>query len=99
MTRLPAVLLLAALASVALGGSPSPPEDVYELALLDGARVGFCHTSVRKDDRDSRVRVISSLELTLRRFSSQVRLRMDTGTVETTEGKIVGVFMKQNAGS
>jgi transglutaminase-like putative cysteine protease len=89
------------IASLALAAdSPKLPEDVYELALLDGARVGFCHTAVTKDDgEDKQWRVTSSLELSLRRFSSQVRLRMDQGTVETPEGKVLGVFMKQNPGS
>jgi hypothetical protein len=97
MTRLSAVLLLAA--SVA-AESPRAPEDVYEIAMLDGARVGHCHTAVRKDDGgDGRLRVTSSLELTLRRYSSQVRLRMDWGTVEAADGKVLGVFMKQDPGA
>src|SRR5262245_4495416 len=98
MTRLSGLLLVTA--CLAWADSPRLPEDTYEIALLDGARVGFCHTSVRKNDgEDKELRVTSSLELTLRRFSSQVRLRMDSGTVESPDGKVLGVVMKQNAGS
>ena len=99
MKRTCAALLLAASFAVA-ADAPKLPEDTYEIALLDGARVGYCHTSVRKNDGDGKeLRVTSSLELTLRRFSTQVRLRMDSGTIESPEGKVLGVFMKQNAGS
>lgn len=99
MKRLSACLLLVAGLS-AFADSPKLPDDVYELVLLDGARVGFCHTSVRKHDGDDKeLRVTSALELSLRRFSSQVRLRMDSGTIESPQGKVLGVFMKQNAGS
>src|SRR5437660_1667870 len=95
MKRLSACLLVAA--SLALAESPKLPEDVDEIVLLDGARVGSRQVSVKKDDsKGERLRVTSSLELNLRRFDKQIRLRMDQGTVETLEGKVLGVFMKQN---
>ena len=52
MTRLSALLLVTA--ALVSADSPRLPEDVYEIALLDGARVGFCHSSVRKNDGDDR---------------------------------------------
>jgi transglutaminase-like putative cysteine protease len=73
-----------------------PIEEFHEVALLDGARAGVRHTTVVRDEADSkRLRVTASFDLTLRRYGSQVRLRRDEGSLETTEGKILGVFMRQ----
>src|SRR5258708_168252 len=99
MPRLLACLLPLA-ASFALAADSKLPDDTYEVVLLDGARVGSCHVRVTKyDGEDSQRRVTSSLELALKRFNTQVRLRMDWGTVEDAGGKVLGVFMKQNPGT
>src|SRR5688500_9543224 len=98
MTRLLACTALVA-ASLALADAPKAGDGSYEIALIDGVRVGTCHTSVsRHDGRDRHLRPNPALDLTLGRFNATVRLRMDQGTVESPEGKVLAVFMNQNHG-
>src|SRR5512138_1956922 len=70
-------------------------EERHEVALLDGHRVGGVTTAVTKDKDGKQVRVVSTLELTLRRYGSTVKLRREEGTIETAEGKVLGVVMRQ----
>jgi hypothetical protein len=72
-------------------------EERWEMAQIEGTKVGFLHTTVRRLDAENgkRLRATSELELTFKRYSSQLRLRREQGTEETPEGRVVGVFMRQ----
>src|SRR5262249_47093364 len=77
-----------------LGAEPGKlVEEFWEVAHVDGARVGSVHTTVRQLDK--RLRATADMELTFRRHGAALRLRMEHGTEETPEGKVVGVFMRQ----
>jgi hypothetical protein len=92
------VLVVLALAPGLLRGAETPAliEEIHEAALVDGARAGSLHTTVVRHDKDGKqIRITASLDLTLRRYGSLVRLRMDQGSIETHEGKVLGVFMRQ----
>src|SRR5262249_23641441 len=78
----------------------------WEEAQLDGARVGSVHTSVRTAPpakgaaAGGRIlRATQTFELTFRRGKALVQVRMEHGTDETPEGRVLGVFMKQFHGS
>jgi transglutaminase-like putative cysteine protease len=92
--------LLLALASAGLGAEPEGPivEEVWEAAHIDGARVGFLHTTVRAGEVDGKKRwhTTTDLDLGLRRGNALVRVRMEQGTEETEEGRVVAVFMRQH---
>jgi transglutaminase-like putative cysteine protease len=80
----------------ASAGKQTPIEEFHEVALVDGARAGTLHTTVVKHDGNAKqLRVTASLDLSLRRYGSLIRLRMDQGSVETPEGKVLAVFMRQ----
>jgi hypothetical protein len=88
----------AVLAVVAAGrAAETPPSarEVWEVAHLQGVRVGYSHTRVEPRTAGG-VRATWALDLTLRRQRALVRLRMEHGTDETAEGKVVGVFMRQH---
>lgn len=71
--------------------------DAWDAAYLGTAKIGYLHTTVREIDRGS-VKVLrgsQDLRLTLRRFNTVSEIRMESGTEETTEGKVLGVFMTQ----
>ncbi len=71
-------------------------EEIWETARLDGVKVGSVHTTVTAIQGDAkRLRVNVELELSFRRHNATMRLRMDHGDEETTDGAVVGVFMKQ----
>jgi transglutaminase-like putative cysteine protease len=93
------VLAGLALTTTAVHGAdtPRPIEEFHEAALVDGARAGTLHTTVTANEPGGKqVRVTARLELTLRRFGALVRLRMDQGSVETPDGKVLAVFMRQH---
>jgi hypothetical protein len=72
-------------------------EDDWDAAYLEGAHVGFFHTTVRQLEKDGKKTFQTTLEmdLTLKRYKDVVRLRMENGTEETDDGKVTGVFMRQ----
>jgi transglutaminase-like putative cysteine protease len=73
-----------------------PIEEVFEVAVVDGSRVGHVVTTVHRHDKEGKqLRTTSTLELTLRRYGAIVRLRKEEGSVETPEGKLLAVFMRQ----
>src|SRR5437764_345123 len=72
-------------------------EETWEVAQVEGAKVGFLHTTVRAldDGGGKRLRTTAALDLNFRRNQALLRLRMEQGSEETPEGKVVGVFMRQ----
>src|SRR5690348_5206453 len=88
------VVLLAA--GRAAAEAPRYVEEVWESAAVDGARVGYVHTTVEAlaGDGPKRLRTTAELNLTFRRQRATVRLRVETGTEETDDGRVVGVFMR-----
>jgi transglutaminase-like putative cysteine protease len=83
------------------GVAAEPPgrlvEETWEAAHLDAAPVGFAHTTVRaiEDGGGKRLRAAADMDLTFRRYNSLVRVRMEQGTEETPEGRVLGVFLRQ----
>ena len=72
-------------------------EEIWEIAQIEGAKVGFLHTTVRRIESESgkRLRAAAELDLTFKRHNALLRLRRQHGTEETLDGKVVGVFMRQ----
>jgi hypothetical protein len=72
-------------------------EESWDSAHLEGARVGFLHTTVRRVEAEDgkRLYTTAELELTFKRNNALLRLRREYGTEETNDGKVVGVFMRQ----
>lgn len=71
-------------------------EDVWEVAHLEGARVGTIRTTVREYSfkQGKVLRTSKLMDLTLKRFNALVRLRAETGTDETPDGRVTGVYMR-----
>ncbi len=96
-----ALLALAGVSARAAGAEADPPgrlvEETWEAAHLDGAKVGFVHTTVREVEGPDgkRLRAAADMELTFRRFTSTMRVRMEQGTEETPEGRVLAVFLRQ----
>jgi len=95
-------LALVLIAGSAASAKPHPRlvPDIWEAAYLEGGKAGYVRTTAREIDRDGKklLRTTVVLELSIKRFSDVARLRMETGTDETDEGKVVGVSMKQSLG-
>jgi hypothetical protein len=104
MRRLTAAsLALLALAGTARAGGPPKGKlvlDQWEVAYLQGGKSGFVHTTVHEHDLGGRkiLRTAVAMTLTVKRFQDTVQLRATTGTDETPDGKVTGVFMVQQLG-
>jgi len=74
--------------------------DLYDAAYLKGGRAGHVHTTVQELQRDGQTIYHTTVQLllTVQRFNTTIQLRMDTGTDETAQGKVLGVFMRQFLG-
>lgn len=101
--NIPALLVLASL-TVSLQGGEGPSARViletWDAAYLQGHRAGYVRTLV-EEIRSGTItlhRATMELRLTVKRFESTIQLGMDTGTIETSGGKVVGTFMKQFQG-
>ncbi len=83
-----------------IGAEPSGKliEDTWEVAHLDGVKVGALHTTVRADADDKLLQTTADFELSLRRGNALLRLRMEQGTKETRSGAVVAVSMRQEQG-
>ena len=63
-------------------------EEFWEVAHLEGVKVGSLHTTVRTSAGEAAqvLRTTTDLELTLRRGNATLRLRMEQGSEETRAG-------------
>ncbi|MCI0457066.1 MAG: transglutaminase-like domain-containing protein [Gemmataceae bacterium] len=74
--------------------------DLWDVAYLQGGKAGFVHTTVHEYDVGGHkvLRSTVDLQLTVKRFNDAVQLRAQTGTDETPDGRVLGVFMHQHLG-
>ncbi len=71
-------------------------QEIWEAAYLEGARAGYFRTSFVPIEVDGQklIRARQLLHLNVKRFDKIVKLQMESGTDETTDGKVVGVYMQ-----
>jgi hypothetical protein len=90
---------MAMLSAVPAGADSSGDllEESWEMAQIEGAKVGSLHTTVQRIDSEGgkRLRAAAQLDLTFKRHNTLLHLRRVNGTEETTDGKVIGVFMRQ----
>src|SRR5437588_12348409 len=95
-------LALVFIAGSAVSARPLPrtDQDIWEAAYLEGGKAGYVHTTVQPIERDGKklLRTTMILEISVKRFSDVALLRMETGTDDTADGKVVGVPMTQSFG-
>jgi hypothetical protein len=75
-------------------------EETWDAAFLDGFKAGFFHIEVREvpGSGGRLYRTTLDMNLTLKRFNDAINMRMETGTTETGDGRVTGVFMRQFLG-
>jgi transglutaminase-like putative cysteine protease len=73
--------------------------ETWEAAYLEGAKVGFSHTTVRELEREGQklLRTTEELDMSIARYKATARLRMELGDDETPDGKVLAVVMRQFA--
>ncbi|HZV07537.1 MAG TPA: transglutaminase-like domain-containing protein [Gemmataceae bacterium] len=78
--------------------APAEPKivlDVWDAVYVNGAKMGYQHTTVEQQERDGKkiFHTTRYLSLTLKRYDGVITQRMALATDETPEGKVVGVSM------
>ncbi len=96
---------MAAMLALAVPASADGPQgklvdDLWDVAYLEGARAGYVHTQIRAIENDGKTyyTTVMALNLTVKRNSDVIQLRMDTGNTETASGQVLGTFMRQYLG-
>jgi hypothetical protein len=76
---------------------PKVVKDTWDAAYLEGAKIGWFRTLVTVTESDGKkiTSTTLSMELTIRRYNSVVKMRMDSETRETPDGKVVGMTLTQ----
>ncbi len=76
-------------------------EDLWDAAYLEGSRTGYVHTQVREMVRQDKkyYQTVMVLYLTVKRNQQVIELRMETGNVETDQGKVLATYNRQYLGS
>ena len=94
------VLSLSAVPAFGGGSSGKIVLDLWDVAYLGEGKAGYVHTIAREIEKDGEkvIQTTVELRLTVKRFTETIQLAMDTGSMETRQGKVVGVFMKQFQG-
>ncbi len=72
----------------------------WDAAYLGESKAGHVHTITKEVNLNGEKALHTTVELrlTLKRNDTVVQMSMDTGSVESAEGKVLGVFMKQFLG-
>jgi transglutaminase-like putative cysteine protease len=86
-----------ALLAIAAELPPTIVEENWESATVEDGKIGYLHTVVREFEADGKKRIRATVEfdLSFKRQNTPTRVRMEHGTDETPEGKVIGVFMRQ----
>src|SRR5262249_37153366 len=77
-----------------------PKQELWDAAYLGASKIGYLHTTIQPIERDGKklLRTTQELRLTLKRDGKVGEIRMESGTEEDEEGKVVAVFMTQYFG-
>jgi hypothetical protein len=75
----------------------TPTQEIWDAAYLGEAKIGYLHTLTRTVEREGKkyYRTSEELSLSLKRYENVNVIRMESGTEEDSEGKVVAVFMTQ----
>ncbi|MGL4554492.1 MAG: transglutaminase-like domain-containing protein [Gemmataceae bacterium] len=87
-------LLVVTVAALPLAAAP-PDREFHESAFFDGKRVGYHAVTSGPEPGGKFTRVTATLDLTLARYGSAVKLRREEGARQTADGKTFATFMTQ----
>lgn len=79
---------------------PKTIREDWQSATIDGQRAGYVVFTVQEYDVEGQkiFRATRRLQLTLKRFGDIAKVEAETGSDETPEGQVTGVFMRQGLG-
>src|SRR5437588_12589488 len=89
------------LIALPLAAQPAPPakvvQDAWDAAYLEGAKAGYFHTLVQETDQDGQkiYRTTLNMNMAIKRYNAVVPLRMEIGSDETADGKVLALSLTQ----
>jgi hypothetical protein len=91
------IFTLLGIASVCRAEESKLIEESWETVSLGGQRIGSFHTTIHRAGKgaSAHIEAACQLDITIRRRGAAMRVRMEQGTVETPDGKVLRVSMKQ----
>lgn len=92
-----ALVLVLAAAPARAEAPPKVVKETWDAAYLEGAKCGSLHTVTLEQERDGQklYRVTLTMDLRIRRYEAVVPFRVETGNVETTDGKVRSLWLTQ----
>ncbi len=99
--KLTSILALCLCATPAFAGNGKVLLDIWDIAYLGDGRAGYVHTFAKQIDVNGKKAIHTTIEVRLRvkRLDGIAEMSMDSGTIETMEGKVIGTFMRQGLGT
>ena len=84
-----------------LAPAPKPVKETWDAVYIEGAKAGTFHTTTREVERAGKkfLACTQAMRIAIKREGQVVALRIENGTEETPDGKVVGVSMTQFAGA
>lgn len=103
LLALVALVVLPLLAAPAVQAGQKPARvlfDHWDVAFLQAGRAGYVHTYLEEFENETAkvLRGTVELRLAVKRFNEVTQVGMDTGTFESPDGRVLGVFMRQMLG-
>ncbi len=94
-----ALLFILAAAPARAEAPPKVVTDAWDAVYLEGAKTGSIHTLTVAQERDGQkfFRTTMSMNLRIRRYDAVVQFRVETGNVETADGKVQSLWLTQFA--
>ncbi len=93
-------VVLGTSSAIAGGASGDVVLENWDAAYLNDGKAGYVRTITRELDFDGMKVLHTTVEmrLTVKRFTQTLQMAMDTGSTESREGTVLGVFMRQFLG-
>jgi hypothetical protein len=102
MRRIPWSLMLLVFAGPIAAAEPKDKvvQELWDAVYSDGQKIGSFHTTTHEIEHASQKRLVTTLAMNfqIKRGNATLQIRMETGTEETPDGKVTGVFMRQYQG-
>jgi hypothetical protein len=78
---------------------PKVVKETWDAAYLEGAKTGTLHTVTLEQERDGQklYRVTMTMDLRIRRYNAVVPFRVETGDIESADGKVRSMWLTQFA--
>lgn len=94
------ILATTACSTPVLAGDAKIVLDTWDAAWLGDGKAGYVHTVTKELERDGKKVFHTTMELRLnvKRFDGAIQMAMDTGSIDTPDGKVLAVFMRQYLG-